>query len=415
MLVCGALVSVSVSSGFSHCQSGQSSLQQAAEDKPGDNWKGNHVSVTEEGSAAEKASPLEQADLELYRLQSELSRLLETVQEQEEKKEKDDQQLHRLHLQMGSLLCGLQKQTLTLQETARLEQLQTQLDSLLPKAAAAKRALEARKQQVRQTEEEISAEQEKRERLWKEALEHQHSHARPDFRNGGSPRQNAVISGSGQTQATVRGKQQPEAGQGGYYDEQKTACFAFDGSLDPDQAELTSSSGFILPAAGSISAGTWQYPHGGLHLGMDLALPLMTPVLAPADGLVLYADAPVSSTGGYLGNWSGWPQGGGNTIALAVSVESGLYAVTFAHLSDTLYVQPGQRVKQSDIIALSGNSGNSTGPHTHIEVFEIHVSLQELISFFSQSADFSFGCGFDRAQQSSHIATRLRPEEVFLR
>lgn len=399
---------------FSQCHPTQRSLQ-PEEEEQNHTWQETPQWIFEYDSTEEKASPLEQTDLELLRLQNELDRLQEIAKEQEERKEKEDTHLHRLHLQMAGLLCGLQKQTLTLQEMARLEQLQTQMDALLPEAAAARRSLETLKQQVQQTREEISVQEERREMLWKEALEHQQYHAETDFRSGGSPRKQAVISEAGQTEAASRKKEQTEDGQGGYHDGQQTACFAFSGTLDPDQAELTSSSGFVLPASGSISAGTWQYPGGGLHLGLDLALPLMTPVLAPADGLVLYADAPVSSTGGYLGNWSGWPQGGGNTIALAVSVQSRLYAVTFAHLSSTLHVQPGQSVKQSDIIALSGNSGNSTGPHTHIEVFEIHVSLQELISFFSQSADFSFGCGFDSAVQSSAIATRLRPEEVFLR
>lgn len=164
---------------------------------------------------------------------------------------------------------------------------------------------------------------------------------------------------------------------------------------------------------GTISAGTWSYPNGGLHLGIDIAVPLYTSVYAPANGVILYADAPVDSNNGYLSNWCGWPNGGGNTICMICAVDGKLFGVTFAHLSNQIYVYPGQQVFQGDTIALSGNSGNSTGPHTHIEVFELKVSLKEAIDYFMIGADFSFGNGFSAANTCSQIACRIRPETVF--
>ena len=150
-----------------------------------------------------------------------------------------------------------------------------------------------------------------------------------------------------------------------------------------------------------------------MHLGLDIAAGMYSELRAPANGLILYADAPVSDDNGYLGNWCGWPAGGGNTVCMVVMVNGKLYGVTFAHLSSNIYVYPGQQVHQGDLLALTGNSGNSTGPHTHVEVFEIHISLDELITYFSQTADFSFGCGWSAPGISGYARTRIRPESVF--
>lgn len=164
---------------------------------------------------------------------------------------------------------------------------------------------------------------------------------------------------------------------------------------------------------GTISAGTWSYPNGGMHLGLDVASNLYSNVVSPANGIILYADTPVDSNNGYLGNWCGWPNGGGNTICMICAVDGKLYGVSFCHLSNEIFVYPGQQVFQNDLIALSGNSGNSTGPHTHIEVFELLVSLEEAVDYFMSGADFSFGNGFDLPETCSVYACRVRPEYYF--
>jgi murein DD-endopeptidase MepM/ murein hydrolase activator NlpD len=187
------------------------------------------------------------------------------------------------------------------------------------------------------------------------------------------------------------------------------ACLA--GAQD---ASIESSSLFLWPVQGGvISAGTWEYPGGGKHLGMDVAAGLYSNLYAPANGLILYADAPVDSNCGYLGNYSGHPAGAGNSIAMLAVVNDKLYAITFAHLSNEHYVTAGQMVSQGDVLALTGNSGNSTGPHTHIEVFEIHVSFAQAVNYFASTADFAWGCGWNQGGTSSSVATRIRPELVF--
>ena len=132
---------------------------------------------------------------------------------------------------------------------------------------------------------------------------------------------------------------------------------------------IESVSGFIHPVqGGSKSAGTWAYPGGGMHLGLDWAAPIGTTVVAPASGVILYAAAPVGSNSGYLGNWSGYPYGGGNTIEMLCNVNDTLYAVSFCHLSQTIYVSAGQSVSQGQAIATVGSTGRSTGNHLHFEM-----------------------------------------------
>lgn len=177
--------------------------------------------------------------------------------------------------------------------------------------------------------------------------------------------------------------------------------------------EPEKSRSLMMPAAGYLSAGTWAYPSGALHLGMDLALSMFTPVYAPADGVILYAASVTGDGGGYLGNWTGWPYGGGNTIAMLCKSGSRLYGVTFCHLSSRIAVRAGQKVHQGDLIAYSGNTGNSTGPHTHIELFELRVSFTEAVQYFQQGADFSFGTGWSQPATCSWLGCRRRPELYF--
>lgn len=85
------------------------------------------------------------------------------------------------------------------------------------------------------------------------------------------------------------------------------------------------------------------------HKGVDIGLPYGSNVYATAAGTVIFA----GPKGGY-----------GN--AVIISHGNGL-ATLYGHLSQPL-VQPNQKVKVGQVIAKSGNSGRSTGPHLHYEV-----------------------------------------------
>lgn len=86
-----------------------------------------------------------------------------------------------------------------------------------------------------------------------------------------------------------------------------------------------------------------------VHRGVDLAAPLGTPVTAIKSGTVEFA-----------GEMSGY--------GLVVIVRHGAAVRSvYAHLS-SISVRKGDPVKGRQIIALSGQSGNASGPHLHFEI-----------------------------------------------
>ena len=85
------------------------------------------------------------------------------------------------------------------------------------------------------------------------------------------------------------------------------------------------------------------------HKGMDIAVAYGSNVICTATGTVIFA----GQKGGY-----------GNCVI--VSHGNGL-ATLYAHLSEIL-VRSNEKVKVNQVIAKSGNSGRSTGPHLHYEV-----------------------------------------------
>jgi murein DD-endopeptidase MepM/ murein hydrolase activator NlpD len=92
------------------------------------------------------------------------------------------------------------------------------------------------------------------------------------------------------------------------------------------------------------------------HTGIDLAVPLGTPVFAAADGVVVLA-RPMADTGGRL-------VGYGNYIV--IQHDAGLKTL-YGHLL-TIGVKEGDIVHRGQLVGLVGSTGNSTGPHTHFEV-----------------------------------------------
>ncbi len=108
-------------------------------------------------------------------------------------------------------------------------------------------------------------------------------------------------------------------------------------------AEITSVFGWRLNPV----SGLWR-----MHTGTDLAAPIGTPVLAVQAGQVETAD--------YLGGYG---------FSVILSHNQHQQETLYAHLSEML-VNPGQKVKQGEVIGLVGSTGNSTGPHLHFEVLQ---------------------------------------------
>jgi murein DD-endopeptidase MepM/ murein hydrolase activator NlpD len=103
-----------------------------------------------------------------------------------------------------------------------------------------------------------------------------------------------------------------------------------------------------IPSGRPVGGVLTQEYHTG-HNGLDFGVPVGTPVAATMDGKVIYA---------------GWNnQGYGNLVI----VENGGYKTYYAHLS-SIPIAVGDSVTAGATIGLSGNTGNSTGPHLHYEI-----------------------------------------------
>lgn len=112
------------------------------------------------------------------------------------------------------------------------------------------------------------------------------------------------------------------------------------------------------------------------HKGVDFAMPVGTPVLAVGDGEVVLAKR-TPTTGNYI------------------AVRHGRqYTTRYMHLN-RLLVKPGQKVKRGDRIALSGNTGRSTGPHLHYEFWINQQAVNPLTAKLPRSEGLS---GQDRRE-----------------
>ena len=103
--------------------------------------------------------------------------------------------------------------------------------------------------------------------------------------------------------------------------------------------------GFHLTGRFGMVSGLWAT----FHTGLDFAAPTGTPIFAIADGVI-------TSTG-----WDG-PYGNKTVETLDDGTE-----IWYAHQS-AIGVHPGERVHQGQQIGNIGSTGNTTGPHVHIEV-----------------------------------------------
>ena len=93
----------------------------------------------------------------------------------------------------------------------------------------------------------------------------------------------------------------------------------------------------------------WEGSGPTIHRGVDIVVPTGTPVYAMSSGVVNFAGAMTD-------------------FGLVVWVDHGDAILTvYAHLSEILVVE-GQDVTRDEALALSGESGNATGPHLHFEI-----------------------------------------------
>lgn len=125
----------------------------------------------------------------------------------------------------------------------------------------------------------------------------------------------------------------------------------------------------IAPVKGRISSkfGNRIHPFTGkktFHNGVDVAIVIGTSILAPEGGKITEA-------------WD--HEKGGVSIAM---VGSSGRRYGFAHLSVRKKAK-GDLVNEGDVIALSGNSGASKGPHIHFTVKEVNGAWVDPQKYFT--------------------------------
>jgi len=154
--------------------------------------------------------------------------------------------------------------------------------------------------------------------------------------------------------------------------------------------QSVSSSGFGMVCTGYRSAGTWYYPAsfgGGRHSGMDIAGPNGTPVTAPFNGIVAIAQN-ITNKGGL-----GVSPYTGNNLMLIGQVGGETYAIHLLHLQyNSIKVKVGQVVSLGDVIAARGSTGNSSGPHVHIDLYRLRgYSVEKAYNYVRNTGTYTFG------------------------
>lgn len=123
-------------------------------------------------------------------------------------------------------------------------------------------------------------------------------------------------------------------------------------SLNVDYAYASLGSvSLIQPVSGTISSrfGVRSSIRSSAHTGLDIATSRGTPIAAAASGIVSFA---------------GWKGAYGNLIV--ITHDDGVQ--TYYGHCNSIYVSSGTYVDQGEIIGEVGTTGNSTGPHLHLEV-----------------------------------------------
>ncbi len=108
---------------------------------------------------------------------------------------------------------------------------------------------------------------------------------------------------------------------------------------------------FIWPVSGGVVTSGFGPRFNTFHSGIDISTASGTDVLASATGHI---------------SFSGWSQiGYGHLVQVA---HHGQFETVYGHNSSLLGLAQGKVVVQGDVIAKSGSSGLSTGPHVHFEI-----------------------------------------------
>ncbi|WP_068262137.1 M23 family metallopeptidase [Janibacter limosus] len=122
------------------------------------------------------------------------------------------------------------------------------------------------------------------------------------------------------------------------------------GSTSSESSDTaTGAQSWVKPLDNAVFTSPFGQRWGRLHAGQDYAAPIGTPLKALSSGTVVGA-GPMSGYGVYIDikYWDGTVSRYGHLTSVSAAV--------------------GQQVAPGDVVALSGNTGHSTGPHLHMEI-----------------------------------------------
>lgn len=144
------------------------------------------------------------------------------------------------------------------------------------------------------------------------------------------------------------------------------------------------------PVPGSVSSnfGMRRHPilgYSRMHKGMDFRAGYGTPILAATDGRIARA---------------GWAGGYGKQVRIN---HPGGLTTSYSHMS-RISAQPGQNVRQGQVIGYVGSTGLSTGPHLHYELYRNGTPVNPMSVKFTQRAQLS---GADLASFRSRLRNLL--------
>ena len=133
-------------------------------------------------------------------------------------------------------------------------------------------------------------------------------------------------------------------------------------SIAPPTISAPSASGYIWPSCGTVTS-EFGRRWGRMHEGLDIDDNRGSAIVAPKDGVVIFA---------------GWSNGYGNMTL----IDHGDGVVTGYGHQSSIKVSKGQRVSQGQFIGVIGTTGHSTGTHLHFET-RVNGSAQNPRRFLS--------------------------------
>ncbi len=126
--------------------------------------------------------------------------------------------------------------------------------------------------------------------------------------------------------------------------------------LNPNSIPKAGSSPLSWPLNSIVVTSPYGSRWGKFHYGVDFRAKVGSPVKAMATGTVMgTGDTDISCKGASFGKW------------VFIKYNNGLSS-TYGHLSE-IDATVGQKVIAGDVVAHSGNTGSSTGPHLHVSVY----------------------------------------------